>query len=48
MKFFLNGALFSLFYADSSGRPSALKIITFVLIGSAFLITSAAIRQAYY
>ncbi|EDV93259.1 uncharacterized protein LOC6563417 [Drosophila grimshawi] len=33
---------------NSSGRPSALKIITFVLIGSAFLITSAAIKQAYY
>ncbi|XP_013111250.2 prion-like-(Q/N-rich) domain-bearing protein 25 isoform X1 [Stomoxys calcitrans] len=33
---------------NSSGRPSALKIITFLLIGSAFLITSAAIKQAYY
>ncbi|XP_030370219.1 uncharacterized protein LOC115620881 [Scaptodrosophila lebanonensis] len=33
---------------NSSGRPSALKIITFILIGSAFLITSAAIKQAYY
>ncbi|KAH8374701.1 hypothetical protein KR200_004192 [Drosophila serrata] len=33
---------------NSSGRPSALKIITFMLIGSAFLITSAAIKQAYY
>ncbi|EDW81729.1 uncharacterized protein Dwil_GK10857 [Drosophila willistoni] len=33
---------------NSSGRPSALKIITFALIGSAFLITSAAIKQAYY
>ncbi|XP_050339516.1 prion-like-(Q/N-rich) domain-bearing protein 25 [Bactrocera neohumeralis] len=33
---------------NSSGRPSALKIITFLLIGAAFLITSAAIKQAYY
>ncbi|XP_037952078.1 prion-like-(Q/N-rich) domain-bearing protein 25 [Teleopsis dalmanni] len=33
---------------NSSSRPSALKIITFLLIGSAFLITCAAIKQAYY
>ncbi|XP_055903504.1 prion-like-(Q/N-rich) domain-bearing protein 25 isoform X1 [Eupeodes corollae] len=33
---------------NSSGRPSALKIITFMLIGSAFLITSAALKQAFY
>uniref|UniRef100_A0A1A9ZXK9 EB domain-containing protein n=1 Tax=Glossina pallidipes TaxID=7398 RepID=A0A1A9ZXK9_GLOPL len=33
---------------NSSGKPSALKVVTFLLIGSAFLVTSAAIKQAYY
>ncbi|XP_055322618.1 uncharacterized protein LOC129578306 isoform X2 [Sitodiplosis mosellana] len=32
----------------SSGRPSFLKLVTFILIGSAILITSAAIKEAYY
>uniref|UniRef100_A0A1A9W3L4 EB domain-containing protein n=1 Tax=Glossina brevipalpis TaxID=37001 RepID=A0A1A9W3L4_9MUSC len=33
---------------NHSGKPSALKVVTFLLIGSAFLVTSAAIKQAYY
>lgn len=36
------------FFLESSGRISFLKLITFVLIGSAILITSAAIKEAYY
>uniref|UniRef100_A0A1B0CC30 EGF-like domain-containing protein n=1 Tax=Lutzomyia longipalpis TaxID=7200 RepID=A0A1B0CC30_LUTLO len=33
---------------NSSGRPSPLKIITMLLITAAFLVTSAAIKEAYY
>ncbi|XP_031631573.1 uncharacterized protein LOC116345922 isoform X2 [Contarinia nasturtii] len=32
----------------SSGRPSFLKLVTLILIGSAILITSAALKEAYY
>lgn len=47
-KYFLSVSLSSfLFFAESS-RPSFLKVITLILIGSAILITSAAIKEAYY
>lgn len=36
----------NVFVSESSGRISFLKLITFVLIGSAILITSAAIKEA--
>lgn len=34
--------------ADSSDRPSALKVITLLLTTAAILVTSAAIKEAYF